>query len=328
MKIKKVTHLDEETLKNLGIDWVDEDLHNLNEIIEVSKFEAEAYYEAANTLYDMYVEAADYVIENELFFELNIPFNLVDIIKKSWESDVHWHIYSCFKFSGGLDNNPIKLIGIDADAPDMLLESAYLQWAILKDNDINENNQYNEIYEKIMDNFKRLITLEDNTNLFNERYDGWKILFSSLSNDKNGEIKMQLLQQIADEAGFETNFEYLENVEFDEDGIFDSNSHKYEYWFKNYKWLDMASQEPELAVQITSIIKNQKAIILNPAYTMLFESKGIFKILKQLYPDSPYLLDNYTDNLEKKSYANVFFAYESCGLSFMKDSKFIGHELV
>jgi len=300
MKIRKVNRLHEQTLKNLEIDWIDEDFHNLDELIEVSEHEAEAYYEAANTIFDMYVEAADYIIENELFFELDIPFNLIDIVKKSWENDVHWHIYSYFKFSGGLDNSPIKLIGFDADTPDMLLESAYLQWFMLKDNDIDENKQYNEIYEKIVDNFKRLITLQDDTELFSKRYDGWKILFSSLSNDKNGEIKMQLLQQMADEAGFKTKFEYLENVAFSEDGIFDSDSNEYEYWFKNYKWFDMASQEPELATQITSIIKNQKAIVINPAYSMLFESKGMFKILKKL----------------------------ACGLSFIKDSKFIGHKLV
>lgn len=327
MRIKEIKHINEETLTNLSIDWIDEDIHNLNELVEVSQYEAEAYYEAANTIYDMYIEAGDYVIENELFFELEIPFNLVDTVKKSWENDVHWHIYSYFKFSGGLDNQDIKLIGFEADTSDILLESTYLQWAMLKENDIDETKQYNEIYEKIQDNFKRLITLEDDTKLFTQRYDGWKILFSSLSNDKNTEIKMQLLQQIAEDAGFKTNFEYLENVEFSEDGIFDSNENEYEYWFKNYKWLDLASQEPELSTQVTSIIKNQKAIILNPAYTMLFESAGMLKILKKLYPNSPYLQNDINSSTNKYT-ANVFFAYEACGLSFNINNKFTGHTIV
>ncbi|MFZ2890876.1 glutathionylspermidine synthase family protein, partial [Sulfuricurvum sp.] len=38
------------------------------------------------------------------------------------------------------------------------------------------------------------------------------------------------------------------------------------------------------------IMNNQKAIILNPAYTLLFQSKGMMKILCDLFPDSPYLL--------------------------------------
>ena len=35
-----------------------------DELVVISEDEAEAYYEAANTLYDMYVEAAEHVIEN------------------------------------------------------------------------------------------------------------------------------------------------------------------------------------------------------------------------------------------------------------------------
>ena len=37
-------------------------------------------------------------------------------------------------------------------------------------------------------------------------------------------------------------------------------------------------------------MNNQQAIILNPAYTLLFQSKGMMKILCDLFPDSPYLL--------------------------------------
>ncbi len=37
-------------------------------------------------------------------------------------------------------------------------------------------------------------------------------------------------------------------------------------------------------------MQNQAAIILNPAYTLIFQSKGILKILYDLFPNSPYLL--------------------------------------
>ena len=33
------------------------------------------------------VKLCEYVIENNLFHELDIPFNLVQIIKDSWEND-------------------------------------------------------------------------------------------------------------------------------------------------------------------------------------------------------------------------------------------------
>jgi len=95
---------------------------------------------------------------------------------------------------------------------------------------------------------------------------------------------------MASDAGFVTAFEYLENVHFDEEGVYDSNENSYEYWFKLYPWEDIAIDEPELATTLTQIMHNQNAIILNPAYTLLFQSKGMMKILCDLFPDSPYLL--------------------------------------
>ncbi len=291
--LQKVNPLDDKTLEELGFTWhTDSDgtKYVSDELVQISQDEAEAYYEATNAIYDMYVEAAEYVIKNELFFELGIPFNLIDAIKKSWENDVHWHIYGRFDLAGGIDDKQIKLIEFNADTPTGLFETALLQWAILKNNDMDEEKQFNNVYEAISNNFKRLITLFDDTDTFNDKYDGWKILFSSMDSNDEEEATTRLLQQIATDAGFNTSFEYLGNVQFNENGISDAHNNTYEYWFKLYPWEDIAHDEPELATTISNIINNQKAIVLNPAYTLLFQSKGMLKILSDLFPDSPYLL--------------------------------------
>ena len=57
-------------------------------------------------------------------------------------------------------------------------------------------------------------------------------------------------------------------------------------------------EESDLAMLLTNIIKNQKAIIFNPAYTLLFQSKGLLKILWDLYPDHPLLLESSFEPLE------------------------------
>lgn len=293
VKLQRVNPLKDETLDDLGFTWhtdSDGSKYINDELVQISQAEAEAYYTATNEIYDMYVEAAQYVIENELFFELGIPFNLIDTIKKSWENDVHWHIYGRFDLAGGIDSHPIKLIEFNADTPTALFETALLQWALLKQNSMDEDKQFNNVYEAIQNNFKRLITLFDDIEHFGERYDGWKILFSSVEGNDEEEATTRLLQQIATDAGFNTGFEYLQNVRFDEDGVFDGDDNQYEYWFKLYPWEDIAHDEPELATTLASIIQNQKAIILNPAYTLLFQSKGMLKILSDLFPDSPYLL--------------------------------------
>lgn len=301
VKLQHVTPLDDEDLEKIGFSWhTDEDgsKYVADQLVEVTQSEAEAYYEAANTLYDMYVEAAEHVIENDLFFELGIPFNIVETIKKSWESDVHWHIYGRFDLAGGIDGRPIKLIEFNADTPTGLFETAVLQWALLKANGMDDAKQFNDVYKAIEANFKRLITLFDDTELFDERYDGWKVLFSSVEGLAEEEVTTRLLQQIATDAGFNTGFEFLQNVQFDENGVSDANGMEYEYWFKLYPWEDIGSDEGELAVLLNEIMQNQKAIILNPAYTVLFQSKGMLKILSDLFPDSPYLLHTSDEPLE------------------------------
>ncbi|MFK5937839.1 MAG: glutathionylspermidine synthase family protein [Sulfurimonas sp.] len=293
VNLKKVSPISDEKLEELGFNWhtdSDGSKYVSDELVEISQSEADAYYTATNEIYDMYVQAAEHVINNELFFDLGIPFNLIDVIKKSWENDVHWHIYGRFDLAGGIDGKAIKLIEFNADTPTGLFETALLQWALLKHNNMDEAKQFNTVYEAISENFKRLITLFDDTKEFDEKYDGWKILFSSIANNDEEEATTKLLQQMATDAGFNTSFEYLENTDFDENGIYDADGNSYEYWFKLYPWEDIAHDEPELATILTNIIQNQKAIILNPAYTLLFQSKGMLKILYDLFPDSPYLL--------------------------------------
>jgi glutathionylspermidine synthase len=303
VRLDSVSPLPDDKLEELGFTWhTDSDgTHYVaDELLLVSDTEAEAYYEAANTLYDMYVQAAEYVIDNDLFFELGIPFNLIEPIKKSWENDVHWHIYGRFDFAGGIDGEPIKLIEFNADTPTGLYESAVLQWALLKHNGLDEARQFNTIYEAIAQNFRRLITLEGDPDGFEKHYDGWKILFSSVEGNDEEEITTKLLRQIATDAGFATGFEFLQNVRFDENGIYDADGNEFEYWFKLYPWEDIATDEPELAVLLGSIMQNQKAIILNPAYTLLFQSKGMLKILCDLFPESPYLLKTAFEPMEGK----------------------------
>jgi len=293
ISLQNITPIDDRTLEQFGFGWhtdSDQSKYIADELVVVSDREAEAYYEAVNKLYDMYAAAAQHVIDNNLFFDLGIPFNLIDVIKKSWENDVHWHLYGRFDLAGGIDGAPIKLIEFNADTPTSLFETAILQWALLKHNGMDEERQFNNIYEAISDNFRRLVTLFDDPAEFEKHYDGWKILFSSISGNLEEEQTVRLLQQMAIDAGFETGFEPLGGVKFDDEGIYDSAEEPYEYWFKLYPWEEIAIEEPELATQLTTIMQNQKAIILNPAYTLLFQSKGMMKILCDLFPDSPYLL--------------------------------------
>lgn len=331
MNIKKLKALTPEYLESIGFSWhtnSDDTSYVADEVVEVGASECEAYYEAANELYDMFVEAAQYVIDNNLFHELGIPFNLVDIIKDSWENDVHWHLYGRFDLAGGLDGKPIKLIEFNADTPTALFETAIIQWALLKQNGMDESSQFNDLYDALVENFKRLVTLSEDTSEFDKFYRGWKILFSSIAGNLEDEATTKLLEFAAKDAGFETNFAYADEVVFsDEEGIFYGDEN-YEFWFKLIPWESIAVDESDLALILKNIIKNQKAIILNPAYTLLFQSKGILKILWDLYPNHPLLLESsFEPIIGKKMVKKPFLAREGANVTiFDADGKVVAKE--
>ncbi|MDA3968738.1 glutathionylspermidine synthase family protein [Helicobacter ibis] len=323
MKITEVEALSNEDLENLGLEWhtdIDDTPYISNEIIEVTEDEAQRYYDAANELYDMYVEAGQYVIDNDLFFELGIPFNLVEAIKMSWEEEVHWHLYGRFDFAGGLDGKPIKLLEFNADTPTMLYESAIIQWALLKKNGFDESMQFNSLYESLSDNFKRIITLGDDISNFDFVYEGWKILFSSIQGSIEEERSVKLLEVIAREAGFNTSFCYAHEAQLDEHNGLSFNGDNYEFWFKLIPWESIAVDEPDLAMLITTMIRNKNTIFLNPAYTLMFQSKRMMKILWDLFPNHPLLLENSYEMLDKKQVKKHAFGREGESVSILSSS--------
>lgn len=320
MLLKKLNKLDEKYLESIGFSWhTNEDSfpYISDNFVCITQEEAENFYSATNELYDMFVSAAQYVIDNNLFHELGIPFNLIDAIKLSWENDVHWHLYGRFDLAGGIDGKPIKLIEFNADTPTSLFETSAIQWEMLRYNKLDEQAQFNNIYDSLVDNFKRLITLNEDTSNFEKYYDGWKILFSCVGDNIEDEMTVKFLQSSANDAGFDTNFCYADEVEFsDENGIF-YKGQNYEYWFKLIPWESIAIHEGEMAMILKNIMQNQKAIILNPAYTLIFQSKGILKILWDLYPNHPLLLESSFKPLNKKMVKKPFLGREGSNITIL-----------
>lgn len=314
LTLEKVKPISTSLMEEVGMTWhtdPDGQPYVADEIVAVTEAEAEAYYQAGNDLYDMYVQAGQYVIEHDLYLELDIPFNLVDQINQSWEMD-HRHLYGRFDLAGGIDGLPIKLIEFNADTPTSLFETAVVQWALLKANGLNEAMQFNTVYTAIRDNFRRLVTGDAEPETFSQYYQYQNILFSSIRDLPEDERTVRFLQQMASDAGLQTDFCYMDEVGFlEEQGIFNPQHTRFDYWFKLYPWEDIALQTDGINGILEDITRNTDTVILNPAYTLLFQSKGMLKILYDLFPDSPYLLETRTQPLSnKKHIAKKMFGRE------------------
>lgn len=292
MNINKlpVMHLPNALFRDLGWDYFispEAQDYLTSDIVLIHNAEQVAYYEAANRLYDMYTEAAQHIIDNRLWDELAIPPNLRDIIRLTWEDDRQLHLYGRFDFAGGVGHLPIKLLEFNADTATSIPETAIIQWAQLKANNLDEKAQFNNLYDALVANFKRLKQLNSDMEA--------TMLFSTLRDAPEDEHNVSLLAEAAHEAGFETEFRYIDEITFSaEEGIFadygEGKFARFAFWFKLLPWEYVAYDEPELADLLTSIVRHRHAVILNPAYTLLFQSKGIMKYLWELYPDDPLLL--------------------------------------
>ena len=319
-----VKPLDKGLMDEIGMSWhTDRDGTDYitDELVQVTEAEAEAYYDAANALYDMYVEAAQHVIDNELYYELGIPSNLVKLIEKSWDRE-HLHLHGRFDLAGGLDGLPIKLIEFNADTPTSLFETSIIQWAMLKSNGMEETHQFNNLHEMLQENFRRLITAGWDVDTFDERYAGQTILFSSARDLPEDERTVRYLENIAHDAGFYTGFSYMDETGFDEnEGVFNQDDQKADFWFKLYPWEDISADEIELTRMLEKVVYNTNTIMLNPAYTLLFQSKGMLKILCDLFPDSPYLLQTDFEPLDGvKQVEKKLFGREGANMAILDDN--------
>lgn len=293
MMIIPVRPIPESIYEKLGFYWYrspDDSYYVADELVKVSEKEAEAYYAAAEELYGLYVQAGRHVIDNRLYQLLDIPPEMIRLIEASWEDDRNFHLVGRFDLAGGLDGLPVKLIEFNADTPSLIFEVALIQWMLLKHNNLPEEKQYNSLYETLKESFSRMRSLHP---AFGRQDIIPHALFSCFDAWIEDENTTRLMEEIAYESGFITGFEYVDKVFFSaENGIATGTSESsYDYWFKLIPYEFIWREEPELLSTLTSLVMNKKTVMLNPPYTILFQSKGIMKVLWDLFPGHPLLLE-------------------------------------
>lgn len=321
IKLKALPVSPEQQLRQLQWNWMlgkDTLSYIKNEVVLVREEEAEAYAEAVNTLYDMYIEAAQHVIDNNLYKELGIPENFIPMLEHTWNDERFLHIYGRFDLSGGMSGKPIKLIEFNADTATCIPETAIVQWAHLQSNGQDEAKQFNTLYEALKENFQRLRQLNEDK--------APTLLISTMKEFPEDDTNVAVLGEAAAEAGFLVKYSYINEVHFSpNEGIFlereNGEFQQFNFWFKLVPWEYIAYDEPELCKILSDLTLSNKVIILNPAYTLLFQSKGILKVLWDLYPYHPLLLETSERPLlhKDKSVEKVLFGREGANIRIISN---------
>lgn len=277
----------EHKLENLGFGY-----HSLEGLYwdeshyyQFSSEEINTIENATAELWQMCLEAVDYIIEKNLWHRFNIPVWFKDYIITSWEED-HPSIYGRFDF--GFDGTNLKLLEFNADTPTSLYEASVVQWYWLQEM-YPYKDQFNSIHEKLVDYWKYL------KNYMNPHY----IYFASLTNIEDV-TNVEYLRDCATQAGFDTEFIAIQDIGWAEDieEFIAGDKTIMEYIFKlyPYEWiLDDGFGE--------KLVKNNfRSQWIEPAWKLLLSSKAILPILWEMYPNHPYLLESYFEPKHLKDY--------------------------
>lgn len=259
------------------------------EILEVSVDEATNFKNVSEELYGRLLEATQYVAMKNLWEPLGIPASMAPLIRYSLDKELENHIIGRFDFGGGLVGSPIKLLEFNADTCSLMPETHHVQtWQYESVASKHKGSgQFNNLMNKLIRSFQDLLARYPDK----EPY----LLLSGVGHQED-RLNLEIIGEAARKGGFkEVHFIALEKVIFSEDeGIFlevgPDQFLRFDFWFKMVPWEFMIYEEPELLEVLSQIILNELAIVINPAFTALMQSKGILKYLHDLFPNHPNIL--------------------------------------
>jgi glutathionylspermidine synthase len=303
-RLIKVNKLDIQTIQKLGLQWFangDNAQYLIGSFVKLTSVELDDFKHNAEDLYKLGLKAAKHVIDHRLWKEMHIPTNCIDLIQHSFKHELDNHVISRMDFTGGMDRVPMKFLEFNADTCTLIPETVHIQAAHFQQEKKNlYDKPYTYLYEDLVVRFRYIL---------NKYPDREKSLLITTMGYKEDWLNTEVIGKAAAEAGF-TNVQsmLLEKVTFSPDeGIFielnNDEFMKFEFVFKLVPWEFIAYEEPDLLDILKEVILNDLAIIINPIWTMLLQSKGIGIVMKDLDPYNPLLLKT----LRKPEFTEPYF---------------------
>ncbi len=230
---------------------------------------------ATATLWQMCLQAVQYVIDKKLYAQFQIPEFIIPEIENSWNEDlpaIYGRFDLCYK------DGQIKMLEFNADTPTSLFEAAVVQWYWLQDFD-RSKDQFNSIHEKLVAYWAFLKDY-----LYRE-----PLYFACVKRSLEDLTTTEYMRDCAIQAGIEACFIFVDeigwdttlNVWVDNEGIAMKNI------FKLYPWEMMLAEDFGKNIPLD---KN-RSLWIEPAWKMLLSCKAILPILWRLFPNHELLLE-------------------------------------
>ncbi len=244
---------------------------------------------AGNTLQEMCLAAAQHIIDEKRYAELDIPAEAIPAIEWAWNSEPP-ALYGRFDiaWAGASSGQAPKLLEYNADTPTSLLEAAVVQWNWLEELGTKlatKPDQFNSIHEKLIAKWKDI-----------DPYLTKPVYFAGVDVPED-QLTLAYLRDTAQQAGLQTLQMFMHEIGWDEGTLtfVDPNDAPMHSIFKLYPWEAMLAEDfgPHALSTYQSVTSAVNWI--EPIWKLLLSNKGILPILWQLYPNHELLLEAHSD---------------------------------
>jgi len=253
--------------------------------------EVDVLEKAGNDLHALCLEAAQHVIDDNLFDTLGIPPEAVPFIKNSWDRD-DFSVYGRFDlmYDG---RTPPKMLEYNADTPTALVEAAVAQWYWLQDVSPH-SDQFNSIHEKLVAAWKQ----------FGAKSPG-NIHFGGIKDCPEDEQTVLYVEDTCHQAGLAVGPLFIEDLGYDKvkRQFVDLQSQPVRNYFKLYPWEWMWHEK------FSFTLKLEICHFIEPMWKMLLSNKGLLPVLWKLFPNHPNLLPAFFTQEELAAQAPVGAGY-------------------
>jgi len=246
---------------------------------EFTAAEVDTLEAAGNTLQEMCLAAAQHVIDEKRYAELDIPEAAIEAIEWAWENEPP-ALYGRFDLAWNGTGAP-KLLEYNADTPTSLLEAAVIQWDWLQ-NVYPNADQFNSIHDKLIAKWQDIAP-----------YLSKPIYFAAVDSPED-QLTIAYLRDTAQQAGLDTLQMYMEEIGWNDErqAFVDPNEDQMFSVFKLYPWEIMLSEE--FGIHTLDTYPDMRWI--EPIWKLLLSNKGILPILWELYPNHELLLEAHFDS--------------------------------
>ena len=260
---------------------------------EFTNAEVDTLEAAANTMQEMCLAAAQHVIDNRRYAELEIPSDAIPVIECAWNAEPP-ALYGRFDFSwaGAESGQSPKLLEYNADTPTSLLEAAVVQWHWLEA--VGESlpskhsflpfhtakpDQFNSIHERLITKWKDIKPFLKSP------------VYFAGTDEFEDILTLAYLQDTAQQAGVSTQPIAMLDIGWNEgrNSFVDLKEARIDFIFKLYPWETMMAEQ--FGVHALAVYRDMHWI--EPIWKTLLSNKGILPILWELYPNHANLLPAY-----------------------------------